>query len=177
MSDTSFMVITRRIVGNPEAGYEECVYTDEERFSTRRQAIKHGWKKCDSDDFNVAEIDAHNRLVRIWWMDEHEQFAEDIPSTAERLGLACLETESAWSSTDRSNNETPRIHLPSRSQVEHPGRPPNSRPRVTYRLRNRDVDGLQGRRRGVGGCSAGGGWRGDRQGDWPQENTQKSCVI
>jgi hypothetical protein len=32
-------------------------------------------------------------LVRIWWMDEHEQFAEDIPSTAEQLGLACAATE------------------------------------------------------------------------------------
>lgn len=90
----TFEVVTARIVGNPEAGYSTAYYPNGQRFRSKAKAIKHGFAICDSDDFNVAELEG-DVLVRFWWMDEHEQFADDLAEIAEACCWEVREKEKA----------------------------------------------------------------------------------
>lgn len=67
MAQTKYIVVCQSAWCNAQ-GYGIYYGWDGEEFSTRKQAIKHGFKLRESDDFNVAVIQG-DRLVSFDWMD------------------------------------------------------------------------------------------------------------
>lgn len=55
--ETKYMYVQPHIVGNVEDGFGECYDTDNERFTTIKQAIKHGMRELGHDDFWVVEME------------------------------------------------------------------------------------------------------------------------
>ncbi len=84
---TEYVVVVSRFVGDEHSSRLER-YPDSERFQSRKAAIKHGYKMCDSDDFNIAELNG-DTLVRFWWMNECRQFDEELAEIAAKCGWSC----------------------------------------------------------------------------------------
>lgn len=62
-------------------------YTDYERFDNRNDAIKNGWKKRESDDFNIGVL-VNGRLVSVDWMAEPiDTEPETLRKIENQLGL------------------------------------------------------------------------------------------
>ena len=68
MAQTSYIVVCQSAWCNAQ-GYGIDYGWDGEEFSTRKQAIKHGLKLRESDDFNIAVIQG-GRLRSFDWMDK-----------------------------------------------------------------------------------------------------------
>lgn len=83
---TEFIVICQSAWMN-ESGYGIGYDWDCQRFTTRKAAIKHGWKVRGSDDFNVGVV-AGDSLVSFDWM--HEPAGEDEATMAEIAGAIGL---------------------------------------------------------------------------------------
>lgn len=84
---------------------------DGERFNNRNDAIKHGFKLRDSDDFNIGQTYGDD-LIWFGWMDErHYEDEETMREIAESAGLTF---DSRWhrlafeKSTGRVIGELPR---------------------------------------------------------------------
>ncbi len=83
---TEFIVIFQQAWMN-ESGFGINYSWDSERFSTRRKAIKHGWRERGSDDFNIGEVQG-DTLAWFGWMDERiNEDAETMQEIAEAIGL------------------------------------------------------------------------------------------
>lgn len=82
-SKADFIVICQSAWMN-DSGFGINYSWDRERFSTRKRAIKHGWKVRGSDDFNIGIVE-DDKLVWFGWMDE--PMDDDIVEIADGIGL------------------------------------------------------------------------------------------
>lgn len=82
----SWIVICQQCVGNMQDGFGISYDWDGERFSTKRAAIKHGWKIRESDDFNVCSLE-NNALTGFFWMDEDMNDHEGAAEICEQHGF------------------------------------------------------------------------------------------
>ncbi|ELX9578617.1 antitoxin [Escherichia coli] len=93
---SKFIVIHQRLWCN-ERGHGIEYSSDFEEFSTRHEAIKHGLKITDSDDFNIGVIE-DGRLVSFDWMDKPVgESQETVKEIAEALDLESAESKGAQS--------------------------------------------------------------------------------
>ena len=84
---SAYIVIVARAWMN-ERAYGFNYSSDLKQFTQRRAAIRHGFKLCESDDFNIGTIQG-GRLVATGWMDEDfPPEDDDLEAQAEQLGLA-----------------------------------------------------------------------------------------
>lgn len=84
--DPEFIVICQSAWMN-ERGYGIHYGWDGARFNNRNDAIRHGWKLRDSDDFNIAQTYGDD-LIWFGWMDERIDEDEDtMREIAESCGL------------------------------------------------------------------------------------------
>lgn len=83
-----FIVICAQVVGS---GPFEVVYNfDGRRFTERKDAIQHGFKIRQSDDFNIGVLSVDGtRLVSIDWMDEKvvENDQDKLTEISSTMGL------------------------------------------------------------------------------------------
>lgn len=86
MAET-YIVLCGQVVGNVEAGFEIVYGSDYRRFRVRENAIRHGMKIRDSDDFNIGVL-RDNRLVSVDWMDEAvETDPHELRKIAREIGV------------------------------------------------------------------------------------------
>lgn len=91
-----FIVIQQRLWCN-ESGHGIEYSSDYEEFDTRHEAIEHGLKITDSDDFNIGVIE-DGRLVSFDWMDKPVgESQETIQEIAKVLDLEPVESKGAQS--------------------------------------------------------------------------------
>lgn len=64
-----FVVLCGQVVGNMSDGFEVVYNFDGERFTSRKKAIRHGFKIRESDDFNIGVLDG-GKLVSLDWMEK-----------------------------------------------------------------------------------------------------------
>mgnify|MGYP000930837304 FL=1 len=84
--DPEFIVICQSAWCN-DTGYGINYGWDGERFNNRKDAIKHGWKLRDSDDFNIAQTYGDD-LIWFGWMDQRIDEDEDtMREIADAVGL------------------------------------------------------------------------------------------
>lgn len=84
--DPEFIVICQSAWMN-ESGFGIHYGWDGARFNNRNDAIKHGWKLRDSDDFNIAQTYGDD-LIWFGWMDQRIDEDEDtMREIAESAGL------------------------------------------------------------------------------------------
>ncbi|HBT8327451.1 TPA: antitoxin [Klebsiella pneumoniae] len=82
----SFIVIIRRAWCN-EGGYGIEYSSDLIHYETRNEAISHGFRTVDSDDFNIGVIE-EGSLASFDWMDKPVGESEDtLAQIAELIGL------------------------------------------------------------------------------------------
>lgn len=86
----SYIVICQSAWMN-EHGFGINYDWDHQRFSTRKQAIRHGWRLRDTDDFNVGVVEGEN-LVSFDWMTEPVGEDDDtMAEIADAIGLNFLD--------------------------------------------------------------------------------------
>lgn len=86
-----YMVVCQQIYTNYVPGENNEWSTgyncDFERFNTLKQAIRHGWKVRDSDDFNIVIVDG-NKLIDWCYMEKSmEEEPEVLEEIAGQLSL------------------------------------------------------------------------------------------
>jgi len=82
-----YLVVTPRIEGNPEIGYDTYYYSDNKRLYDVPCAIRHGVVVLDqSDDFLIGKVDG-KRLVSLQWMERVRDDPDELADVAEQLGL------------------------------------------------------------------------------------------
>lgn len=82
-----FIVITAQVVGGDETPMRIEHYWDGQEFGRRQDAVSHGFKFRESDDFNIGHV-SQGELRQIWWMDEdlHEP-PETLREIGQEIGL------------------------------------------------------------------------------------------
>ncbi|MGX1096539.1 hypothetical protein [Amorphus sp. MBR-141] len=96
--DPEFIVITAYAWMN-SGGFGIGYAWDGERFNNRNDAIKHGWKLRESDDFNIAQTYGDD-LIWFGWMDR--RLDEDEASMREIAEAIGLTFDPRWYSLDFS---------------------------------------------------------------------------
>jgi len=82
MSSTYIVIRAFAVCGPSTPASIEYAF-DGQRFKTREEAIKHGFKMLECDDFNVGVIEA-GRLVSLDWMDKPVDTDPDVLLDIER---------------------------------------------------------------------------------------------
>lgn len=84
--DPEFIVICQS-AWMDETGFGINYSWDGARFNNRADAIKHGWKLRDSDDFNIAQTYGDD-LIWFGWMDQRmDEGDDDMREIAKSIGL------------------------------------------------------------------------------------------
>jgi hypothetical protein len=66
---TEYIVLCGQVVTSHGLGFQIEYWSDDFRFKSRKEAIKHGFKIRESDDFNIGVIE-DGRLVSLDWMEQ-----------------------------------------------------------------------------------------------------------
>lgn len=82
----AYIVICQSVVGEPGAGYGVSYDSDLRLFSDRSNAIRHGFKVRDSDDFNIGVVEDAVTLVGFDWMEQPCK-GHSLATIAEHIGL------------------------------------------------------------------------------------------
>ena len=69
------------------SGFKTMYWSDDKRFSARKQAIKNGFEIRGSDDFNIGVLE-DGKLVSLDWMDEPVDTDPDILAEIQEEGWA-----------------------------------------------------------------------------------------
>lgn len=64
-----WIVVVCRIWTTSNGVHEFANNWDGKAFLKKENAVKHGFKTCDSDDFNLALISG-KKILSFWWMDK-----------------------------------------------------------------------------------------------------------
>lgn len=82
----SWIVLCQQVVTGDRGEWGIVYNFDHEYFATKKQAIKHGFKIRESDDFNVATVEG-GKVTSLFWMDEEQKDAEAIAAINEQHGF------------------------------------------------------------------------------------------
>jgi len=83
----TFIVLIGRVVGNEDAGFDIVTYWDGRQFAAKPDAVSHGFRLAESDDFQIGVV-AGGRLASVWWMDRQiDELPEDLAARSREIGL------------------------------------------------------------------------------------------
>lgn len=83
---TEYGVVCQQVVGGDGRPFEIEYNFDLRLFGARSQAVQHGFKVRDSDDFNIITVKG-GELTGFWWMHEDLSDGHDLTKMASEFGF------------------------------------------------------------------------------------------